>query len=64
MRAHELTLDESLRVCDQLAELHCERINLMGGELFLYPHWKKIASYLSKKGILVSIITNGILLNK
>jgi len=63
-RNNELTLDESLRICDQLIELKCERINLMGGELFLNPNWKKIASYLSKNGVLVSIITNGILLNE
>lgn len=63
-RKNELSLDESLRICDQLAELNCERINLMGGELFLNPNWKKIAAYLSQKGILVSIITNGILLNE
>ena len=63
-RENELTLEENLRICDQLIELKCERINLMGGELFLNPDWKTIAEYLSKNGVLVSIITNGILLNK
>ena len=63
-RENELTLEENLRMCDQLIELKCERINLMGGELFLNPNWKTIAEYLSKNGVLVSIITNGILLNK
>ena len=63
-RPNELTLDECIRVCDQLIELKCERVNLMGGELFLNPNWKKIAAYLSKNGVLVSIITNGILLNE
>ncbi|WP_424244939.1 radical SAM protein with 4Fe4S-binding SPASM domain [Elusimicrobium posterum] len=63
-RDNELTLKESLEICDQLADLKCERINLMGGELFLNPDWKKIAQRLSKNGILVSVITNGILLNK
>ena len=63
-RNNELTLDESIRICDQLIELKCERINLMGGELFLNPNWKNIASYLSKNGVSVSVITNGILLNE
>lgn len=63
-RDNELTLEESIRVCDQLIELKCERVNLMGGELFLNPNWKKIAAYLSKNGVSVSIITNGILLNE
>ena len=63
-RPNELTLDECIRICDQLIELKCERINLMGGELFLNPNWKKIAAYLAKNGVLVSIITNGILLNE
>ncbi|MBO7605706.1 MAG: radical SAM protein, partial [Elusimicrobiaceae bacterium] len=63
-RENELSLQENLRICDQLIELKCERINLMGGELFLNPNWKTIAEYLSKNGVLVSIITNGILLNQ
>ena len=63
-RENELTLEENIRVCDQLIELKCERVNLMGGELFLNPNWKTIAKYLSSNGVLVSIITNGILLNK
>ena len=59
-RNNELTLDESIRICDQLIELKCERINLMGGELFLNPNWKNIASYLSKNGVSVSVIISGI----
>lgn len=64
IRDNELSLQESLKICEQLSALKCKRVNLMGGELFLNPHWKEIAKRLSDKKIKVSIITNGILLTK
>ncbi len=63
-RQDELCLADSLKICEQLAELKCERVNLIGGEAFLNPHWKSIAKKLSADGIKVSVITNAILLTK
>ena len=39
----ELTTDEALRLCDDLAELELKRITLSGGEPFLREDWYKIA---------------------
>ncbi len=40
------------------------RINLAGGEPFLYPHLRELIEHINSKGILISIITNGSLVNK
>ena len=60
-RNHELTTDECISVANQLAELGCERVSLIGGEVFLRPDWNEIAGTMTSKGIRVSIITNGFL---
>ena len=48
-RDNELTTSECLDVADQLIELGIERVNLIGGEVFMRPDW--------------DIITNGWLFN-
>ena len=58
-RADELTTAECLDVADQLAELGCRRVALIGGEVFMRPDWDAITSRLTGQGVLVSIITNG-----
>lgn len=58
-RNNELTIDEIFNIIDQLTELNCSNINLLGGEIFLHPQWKDIINYLSHKNFNVSIITNG-----
>ena len=35
-RANELTVDECLRVADDLLTLGCRQITFIGGEIFLY----------------------------
>lgn len=51
-------------MCDELAELGNEQITLSGGELFLRRDWDRIAARLKSNGIEVSLITNGLLLEK
>ncbi|MCL2145390.1 MAG: radical SAM protein [Endomicrobia bacterium] len=63
-RESELSLDESLKICDELISSGCARITLIGGETFLNPNWKDIAAKLSDGGIAVSVVTNALLLNK
>lgn len=63
-RENELTLPECLEVIDQLAELGCKWVSLIGGEVFLYPGWKIVVDYLARKGIRFCIITNGYLVNQ
>jgi radical SAM protein with 4Fe4S-binding SPASM domain len=61
-RANELTLDESLGVADELAELGCKRISLIGGEIFFYEGWEDVAKRLSDRGVWANLITNGYML--
>lgn len=62
-RNHELTTEEALYICDQLAE--CSKaIHLLGGEVFLRNDWKKIIERIHSHGMYYSIVTNGIALNR
>lgn len=60
-REQELCTEECLSVAAQLAALGCERVSLIGGEVFLRPDWPQIVRALTDRGIRVSIITNGFL---
>ncbi|MCL2887776.1 MAG: radical SAM protein [Elusimicrobia bacterium] len=64
LRENELTLEESLNICEQIAETGCRYVNLIGGEVFLYPHWKEIIKKFNFLGVRTSVITNAILLTK
>lgn len=61
-RENELMVDECLDVAEQLVNLGCKQITFIGGEVFLYKGWEKIARKLSDSGLDVNIITNGFLL--
>jgi radical SAM protein with 4Fe4S-binding SPASM domain len=63
-RADELTTDEALGVCDELAALGAGGVCLMGGELFLRRDWETLAERLVQKGISTGIFTNGWLLTE
>jgi radical SAM protein with 4Fe4S-binding SPASM domain len=58
-RDRELSLEESLRVADELVTLGCGELTFIGGEVFLYPGWETIARHLSDRGVLVNIMSNG-----
>ena len=60
-RENELSTAECLQVAQQLAELGCRRVSLIGGEVFLRPDWDQIVSALTSQGIKVAVITNGFL---
>jgi len=61
-REQELSLDECMVVAEELLELGCRQVTFIGGEVFLYPGWEKIALRLSEGGAGVNIITNGFLM--
>lgn len=63
-RIDELTKEEALRVCDELKELGCQHVTLMGGEFFLSPYWEDVCERLISHGIQVGPLTNGLLVNK
>lgn len=61
-REEELTVDECLNIASELLDLGCKRVTFIGGEVFLYKGWEKIARRLSNGGIKVNIVTNASLL--
>ncbi len=60
-RDNELSTEECFSVADQLAELGCSRVSMIGGEVFMRRDWKAIVGRLTGYGIRVNIITNGFL---
>ncbi|MCU0692087.1 MAG: radical SAM protein [Polyangiaceae bacterium] len=58
-RDDELSLDQMLRVCDELGELECERVTLLGGEPLIHPHWEQVAARIRSNGYRANVITNG-----
>lgn len=63
-RANELTTAEALSLIDELAGLGCEHITLSGGEPFLRKDWPALATRIREKGMMASLITNGLLVNE
>ena len=61
-RPRELNVEECLVVADELLELECRQVTFIGGEVFLYPGWERVARRLSDGGASVNIITNGFLM--
>jgi radical SAM protein with 4Fe4S-binding SPASM domain len=58
-RESELSLGECMTIADGLINLGCRLVTLLGGEIFYYPGWEKIARKLSDGGVLVNFVTNG-----
>lgn len=58
-RENELSEPEAFHIADQLIDLGCERVTLIGGEVTLCPYWSRLARYLSDNGIICDIVTNG-----
>src|SRR3989304_5290477 len=59
-----LTLEEGFRLIDDIASVNLDTILVLtGGEPLLYKHTLDYAGYASKKGLMVVIGTNGILLD-
>lgn len=57
-RKNELSIEECFRVADELLGLGCRQIAFIGGEIFFYRGWEKVARRMSDGGALVNIITN------
>jgi radical SAM protein with 4Fe4S-binding SPASM domain len=58
-RQQELTIKECFQIADEIIELKCKELTFIGGEIFLYKGWEKIANYLSMHGMLVNLMSNG-----
>ncbi|MFX0211758.1 MAG: radical SAM protein, partial [Candidatus Hodarchaeota archaeon] len=61
-RLNELTLEESLGICDQFPDLLVQEVDFTGGEPLFRPDWWKIALRLRELNIKTKLITNGVLL--
>ena len=60
----QLSTEEALDLCDQIAELGLTWITLSGGEPLTRPDTPELVKRLSQNGVLVNMITNGWLLDK
>lgn len=60
----ELSLDEVKELIDTVYELGVFMITLSGGECLLRPDFFEILDYISSKGVLTNIFTNGMLLTE
>jgi len=58
-RNDELTLEENLKIADDLAALGCRRVTLSGGEPTLNPDWDQIGKRLADHCVKVNLISNG-----
>jgi len=63
-RQRELTLSESFCLAEDIVRLGCKELTFIGGEIFLYEGWEKIAQLLSSKGLFVNLMSNGFHFNK
>lgn len=62
-RVEELSTQQWMNVCDQLTQLDCKQITLMGGEPLLRSDWYSIARHVRNHNINLTIMSNGFLIN-
>lgn len=62
-RRRELSKEEHFRLLDQLVEMGCFWILYTGGEIFARKDFLEIYTYAKKKGFLITLFTNGTLVN-
>jgi radical SAM protein with 4Fe4S-binding SPASM domain len=61
---NELNTQECFRLCEELAELSCEDVALIGGEPFLREDWFSIVQCIRNLGMNLNIASNGTILEK
>jgi len=63
-RNRELSTEEHFRLLDELAEMGTFWLLYSGGEIFARKDFLEIYSYAKKKGFLITLFTNGTLINE
>jgi len=63
-KRREMTKEEHFRVLDELVEMGCFWILYTGGEIFARKDFLEIYTYAKKKGFLITLFTNGTLINE
>jgi len=63
-KQRELSKEEHFRMLDELVEMGCFWILYTGGEIFARKDFLEIYTYAKKKGFLITLFTNGIIINE
>ena len=63
-KGRELTKEEHFRVLDELVEMGCFWLLYTGGEIFARKDFLEIYTYAKKKGFLITLFTNGTIINE
>jgi radical SAM protein with 4Fe4S-binding SPASM domain len=63
-RRRELSKEEHFRVLDELVDMGCFWLLYTGGEIFARKDFLEIYTYAKKKGFLITLFTNGTILNE
>ena len=63
-RRRELSKEEHFRVLDELVEMGCFWLLYTGGEIFARKDFLEIYTYAKKKGFLITLFTNGTIINE
>jgi len=62
VRANELTYEEHCRILDEITKAGCLWFLYTGGEIFVRKDFLDIYTYAKRKGLLITLFTNGILI--
>src|ERR1700723_2807741 len=63
-RSREMTTEEHFRMLDELVEMGCIWLLYTGGEIFARKDFLEIYTYAKKNGFLITLFTNGTLINE
>jgi len=63
-KRRELTKEEHFKVLDELVEMGCFWLLYTGGEIFARKDFLEIYTYAKKKGFLITLFTNGTIINE
>ena len=63
-RSREMTSEEHFRMLDELVEMGCFWLLYTGGEIFARKDFLEIYTYAKRKGFLITLFTNGTLINE
>jgi len=63
-RSREMTTVEHFRMLDELVEMGCFWLLYTGGEIFARKDFLEIYTYAKQKGFLITLFTNGTLINE
>jgi radical SAM protein with 4Fe4S-binding SPASM domain len=63
-RSREMTTEEHFKMLDELVEMGCFWLIYTGGEIFARKDFLEIYTYAKRKGFLITLFTNGTLINE